>query len=59
MARVEKIGRAKRALERKKNELGEQSEWGRVMEPVDIIFDAPMVTGLLPISQEGNWTSQN
>jgi len=48
---VEKIGRAKRSLE--------QSEWGRVMEPVDIIFDAPMVTGLLPISQEGNWTSQN
>jgi len=39
--------------------LAEQREWGRVMEPVDIIFDAPMVTGLLPMSQEGNWNSQN
>ena len=40
----------------KRKELGKQSEWGRVREPVNVVFDANLllVIGLSQFSREGN-----
>ena len=45
-----------RAKKMKRKELGKQSEWGRVREPVNVAFDANLllVIGLSQFNQEGN-----